>query len=157
MARPNDFHAGAAIALVAAGLMNAGCGEGPATAVTPGPAPAAAPAPAPAPAAAPATLAGFLDDFSPSSKIIRGWAWDSSRPDEPVEVELFDGNNRLGTVKADILRQDLVKEKRGNGRHAFEFPVPDRLLDGKEHQIRAIFAGTGQALNHSPRTWRRTK
>jgi hypothetical protein len=102
---------------------------------------------------------GFLDAATSSDKIIRGWAWDPKRPDVPIDVELLEGNRHLATVKADLLRQDLLKGRIGNGCHAFEFPVPVSLMDEKEHRIQATIASNGQALSKSPRSmrWSRPK
>lgn len=125
--------------MIAATLLMGGCGEGRDAGRTP-------------PAPASASYEGFLDDSAPATKVIHGWVWDAKRPDEAIEVELFDGETRLGTVKADILRQDLIRGGKGNGRHGFSLPVPAGLMDGNDHRIRATIASNGQALTNSPRT-----
>ena len=61
---------------------------------------------------------------------IAGWAWDSTRPDTPVNVDIYDGETLIATVVADSLRNDLLKANKGNGKHAFSYRVPDRLKDG---------------------------
>ena len=38
-------------------------------------------------------------------------------PDLPIEIDLFDGNHSLGTVKAELLRQDLLRAGKGKDRH----------------------------------------
>jgi hypothetical protein len=128
--------------MTAATLLLGGCGGHPDTGVVP---------------PASAAYEGFLDDPSPSSKVIHGWVWDANRPDEPVDVDLFDGETHLGKVKADLLRRDLQKAGKGNGRHGYEFPVPDRLMDGRDHRIQATIASSSQALTNSPRMLRWTK
>src|SRR4051812_14098941 len=55
---------------------------------------------------------------------ISGWAYDKSRPDESVAVDILDGGKLLKTVKADIFRPDLRDAKMGNGKHEFKFPTP---------------------------------
>jgi hypothetical protein len=77
---------------------------------------------------------------------IVGWAWDSTRPNTPVRVELFDGDKLLATVPADMARRDLAQNGIGNGKHGFVYPVPRELRDGKPHSIRGKIAGTSVGL-----------
>src|SRR5580698_8299123 len=51
---------------------------------------------------------------------IVGWAWDAAKPYEPVDVEMFVGNLRVGHGSADRFDMDLATAKRGNGMHRFE-------------------------------------
>jgi len=82
---------------------------------------------------------------------ITGWAWDPMQPDKPLDVNLFDNDNLLITVPADQFRQDLFDQKKGNGKHRFMYPMPPKLMDGKEHVIRAKIAGTNIELRDSPK------
>jgi hypothetical protein len=116
-------------------------------------APAAA-APAPAqPGAPPAASAqaggyeGFIDEVT--CQLVRGWAWDSSRPNEPLTIELYDGDRLLKTVVADQLRPDLVDGGKGNGRHVFREATPLELKDGKMHTVRAVVKGANYELKPS--------
>jgi len=104
---------------------------------------AAAPGPA-----TPATYEGFHEDTS--CLVVRGWAWDRRRPDQPVEVALSDGDAPVATVRADRFRQDLLDAGKGNGPHAFECTGPRALRDGRPHRLHARIAGTGAALRHTP-------
>jgi alginate O-acetyltransferase complex protein AlgI len=74
---------------------------------------------------------------------ISGWAWDSSRPNAVVQVEIYDGNERIATVAADRYRADLARAGKGNGYHAFEYATPARLKDGRLHTLRVRVAETG--------------
>ena len=85
-----------------------------------------------------------------TSDVIAGWAWDGSKPDVPVKVDIFDGEKKLTTVVADEFRQDLLGAKIGNGKHSFNYATPESLKDGKSHTIRAKIAGTDQELTNSP-------
>lgn len=100
--------------------------------------------------AVPTTFEGFHDDSD--CQAIRGWAWDTRQPNEPVQIEFYEGNVLVGKVLANRFRKDLRDAGKGNGEHAFEFPVPKRLKDNKEHQIRARIAGTQIQLTYTPRT-----
>lgn len=102
-----------------------------------------------APGAAPAAIGyeGFQDDVNCYNLI--GWAWDAGRPNDPVKVEIYDGNTLLATVTADLFRQDLVDARKGNGNHSFNYTLPAQLRDGKPHTIRAKIAGTDVDLAHT--------
>ena len=56
-----------------------------------------------------------------NEEVIAGWAWDTAKPDAPIKVDLFDGDKKLDTVLADQFREDLVPEKKGNGKHEFNY------------------------------------
>jgi hypothetical protein len=88
---------------------------------------------------------GFLEKMS--CDMLRGWAWDTSQPDRPLKIELYDGDRLLKTVVADQYRQDLADAHKGNGRHLFiESPAPAELRDGKAHIVRAVVKDAGYAL-----------
>jgi hypothetical protein len=97
----------------------------------------------------PAVFEGFLEHVSATEVI--GWAVDRSRPGEPVEVEILDGDKPLATVKADLYREDLKRAGLSDGRHQFRFAVPASLRDGQSHPIHVRFAGTKAELNKSPK------
>lgn len=82
---------------------------------------------------------------------IKGWAWDRGRPDAPVNVDIFDGGNRIATVAADGFRQDLLSAGIGNGYHAFSFDLPSNLRDGRQHLISVRFSATGGDLWNTPK------
>lgn len=65
---------------------------------------------------------GFLDAYDGWSA--RGWAFDSERPNEPVEVEFMIGDEYAGSLMANEFRFDLQENAVGNGRHAFTFSFP---------------------------------
>lgn len=81
---------------------------------------------------------------------VAGWAWDKSRPDEVVNVAVYDGDNLLAVIPAYRFRQDLLDDHIGNGDHGFIYFFPRALQDGREHQIHVRVAGAGFELHHSP-------
>jgi hypothetical protein len=99
--------------------------------------------------AAPASYAGSLDVTD--STHITGWAWDRNRPDAPIQVDIYDGDNLITTVPADQFRQDLLDNKIGNGKHRFLYNPPARLKDGQEHIIHAKFSGFDTEVRNSPK------
>jgi hypothetical protein len=85
-----------------------------------------------------------------NSDEIAGWAWDSRQPDAPVQVEIYEGGTLLTRIAADQFRKDLREAGAGNGKHAFSFPTPTHLKDGKPHLIRVKIAGVEGELDGSP-------
>jgi hypothetical protein len=96
------------------------------------------------PAANSLTLDGSLDVVN--NECIHGWAWDSTRPDDPISVGIYDGNTLLASVVANEFREDLGPHGIGNGLHAFTYETPKRLKDGKQHNIRILASGTTKEI-----------
>ncbi|MEK6324107.1 MAG: glycosyltransferase [Acidobacteriota bacterium] len=82
--------------------------------------------------------------------MIGGWVWDMNQPNIPLKVAIYDGDNLLAIVPADRFRKDLVDACKGRGFHAFNYPVPAHLKDGKPHLIRVKIAGTNFDLIYTP-------
>jgi len=95
------------------------------------------------------TQSGVLD-FEPGAEIVGGWAWDRSQPDSPVDVEVYDGDEKVATVRADEFRQDLVDAGIGNGRHGFSYEPPPSMRDSAAHSLSVKIAGSGIHLANSP-------
>lgn len=85
-------------------------------------------------------------------QVLVGWAWDSTRPDTPVEVEIHEGPKLLARVTADRLRPGLRDHGKGDGRHGFSVPTPAALKDGKPHVVHIKVAASDFELVQSPRT-----
>lgn len=92
---------------------------------------------------------GFLDVANCDT--IAGWAWNKVQPNSPVQVDIFDGETKLGTVTADTARPDLAKGNIGNGQHGFGYAVTAALRDGNAHTIHARVSGTTRELGTSPK------
>src|SRR5262249_8523881 len=82
---------------------------------------------------------------------IAGWAWDSTQPDSPINVDIYNGSTLLTPFPADAFRPDLLAAGKGNGYHAFWWPVPPSLKDGQPHSIRVKYGGTRTPLANRPR------
>ena len=93
---------------------------------------------------------GYLDIASCEG--IHGWVWNQNQSDAPVKVEIYDSNNLLITMDANVLRDNLVSAGKGDGKHAFTYVLPPFLKDGKLHSIRTRVAGTDFELGNSPKT-----
>jgi hypothetical protein len=87
---------------------------------------------------------------------IFGWAWDRSRPEIRVNVEIYDGSNLLAVVPANQFRQDLVNAGIGDGYYGFYYSTPASLKNGQSHSIRIkiqdIDSGQRVDLYNSPKT-----
>jgi len=66
-------------------------------------------------------------DFADHS-CVTGWARNVTRPSRPVAVDILIDGTLLATVKADQVRLDFLDTGKGDGRHAFTFPLD--LRDG---------------------------
>jgi hypothetical protein len=127
---------------------------------TPPPATAAAPAATSPPLSAPplsqgamtVTPTGTFDGYHERNTctVIGGWAYDSSRPDIALSVDIFDGSTLLATLVAGTFRADLRDAGKGNGNHSFTFTPPAQVKDGKAHQISIRITGTNIGLNGTP-------
>lgn len=95
---------------------------------------------------APPAYEGYLDVVNCDAII--AWGWDSNRPNDPVKLDIYDGNLLLATVVAEHFRQDLLNAGKGNGKHYVIWNVPVQLKDGKPHVITVKYGGT--ALEVAP-------
>jgi hypothetical protein len=75
-----------------------------------------------------------------------GWAWDSSQPNTPTTVYIFEGSSLLGSVVADKYRSDLPGAGIGNGYHAFDWAMPASMHDGVQHTITIRFSPDPNSL-----------
>jgi hypothetical protein len=100
--------------------------------------------------ASPAKMVGSLDPVECQG--LHGWAWDPKRPNDPVKVDIYDGDHLVTTLVADKFRKDLAEVGIGDGKHSFEMVLPKELIDGKSHSIRAKFSGKEVDLPLSPQT-----
>jgi hypothetical protein len=96
------------------------------------------------------SIQGTLEQVADGT--IAGWAWVSNRPDEPIEVDIYDDNTLLATVRADQYREHLIPLGKGNGKHGFSYPVPGKLKDGNEHTIHVRASWTNIELVDSPKS-----
>jgi hypothetical protein len=81
-----------------------------------------------------------------------GWAWDKTQPNAAIKVEIYDGTTLLVTVTAEGFRADLQSAGKGDGKHAFNYALPQTLRDGQSHIISVRYAGTSSDLPGSPKT-----
>jgi hypothetical protein len=88
--------------------------------------------------------------------VIKGWAWDSSQPNAPIKIDIYDPTaapaKRLQTITAQVLRQDLVTAGIGNGKHGFAFKTTASIRTGEPHSFSVRYHGTATELNQSPQT-----
>jgi sulfatase maturation enzyme AslB (radical SAM superfamily) len=94
-------------------------------------------------------IEGTLDEAI--SGTLYGWAWDDSRPNDPVVVDLYDDDTQtlLHSVTAGLPRADLLQAGKGNGRHGFSLHLP--VLSAKrELVVSARVTGADFVLAGSP-------
>ncbi|GAB3319783.1 hypothetical protein GCM10027299_12710 [Larkinella ripae] len=100
-----------------------------------------------------APVSGSFDGFVYGADCgsFRGWAWNRNKPNAVVSVEILDGSTVLTTLPAGDFRQDLLDNGKGNGHHAFHYPLPASLKDGAPHSLSARVKDSGFTLKNSPK------
>ena len=68
--------------------------------------------------------------------LIKGWVAEIGN-NEPVPAKIKIENKSYPII-ADIYREDLKLKHINQGKHGFEFSIPDDFIDGKEHKIQLI-------------------
>lgn len=92
---------------------------------------------------------GFVDEADCSG--VSGWAWSEIRPDECIEVDIYDDEILIDTIAANQFRQDVANHTGTHGKHGYSYILLAKLKDGKSHVIRVKFGGTNVELHYSPR------
>jgi hypothetical protein len=101
----------------------------------------------------PAATTQFEGSFDKLEVVsLGGWAWDKTQPNAAIKVEIYDGTTLLSTIIAGEYREDLKSAGKGNGKHAFNYALPQALRDDLTHIISVKFAGTAIELPGSPKT-----
>ncbi|MDZ7814365.1 MAG: glycosyltransferase [Ideonella sp.] len=98
----------------------------------------------------PPPMPGAVDIATPDA--LAGWAWDPSNPDEPIDVEVLDGDTRLAVVRCDLQRPDLVKFGSGGCRYGFRIALGRTLLPLARHTLTVRRMTDGVELAKSPVT-----
>jgi hypothetical protein len=80
------------------------------------------------------------------------WVWDAYEPNEPLNVDVYDGTILIATVLAGNFRQDLLNAGAGNGDHGFIIPTPAALKTGTAHTVTLKMGGTSTVVVGSPLT-----
>lgn len=75
---------------------------------------------------------------------ISGWALDTTRPNEPISVDIYDGSTKRGTVTANqcmVFRCDI-----------FSYSPSSAFKDGTYHTVRVRYANTNIDLSDTPQS-----
>ena len=79
-----------------------------------------------------------------------GWAWERSRPDVPIMIDIWHRGEVIGTATANWFRTDLLNSGIGNGQHGFVFQLP-AIAAGTGQEITVTFSGTTTPIGGSPK------
>lgn len=91
-------------------------------------------------------LRGFIDNLT-SSGLVEGWAYDESKPLEPLLVAIVGSkDNRIATGLANLFRQDLANAKCGYGWCYFRLFVDHDLTSILQDQMRLISVESGAVI-----------
>jgi len=83
---------------------------------------------------------------------ITGWVMDQNHPNSRVQLDIYEGGTRIGSVNADQPRPDLSSAGLGDGKYGFRYRLPAALRDAKGHSISVKIAATQTDLKNTPRT-----
>lgn len=86
-----------------------------------------------------------------------GWAWDTRDPERRLEVAIEAEGEVVAEGVADLPREELVKERIGDGSHGFEIPLPDALAELPYARIVALGGPERQLLTKSASFWQNAK
>lgn len=95
-------------------------------------------------------LAGYVDAIV--SGRVYGWAWDANDPARTVTVDIRHADEFVGSAEASLYREDLKNLGVGDGRHAFEFELPDHLRDLSPAGISIAFKEGSELARNSQLT-----
>jgi major membrane immunogen (membrane-anchored lipoprotein) len=98
---------------------------------------------------------GYLDLVSCLN--VAGWVWDAGQPNTPLTVEFLVGSTLesarlVGTTVANLFRQDLRDNSKGNGSHGYRWDTADELKNNQTYSIWGRVQGTTYLLKGSPKT-----
>ena len=82
---------------------------------------------------------------------IDGWLWNPAKPNQVIELRIYEDHHLIAEIPANQLRYDLIEHGVGNGEHGFSYTLPLRLADGRPHEIRVVDE-QGRSLAGSPLT-----
>jgi hypothetical protein len=92
--------------------------------------------------------AGVLERVA--GDVVEGWVWDPALPDQALEVDVLarvEGLvQKIGTVRADAFRADLVNRGLGNGAHGFRFTLPEAWRDRDDLAVSVTVSKAGFRL-----------
>lgn len=75
---------------------------------------------------------------------ITGWAWDTARPNTPIDVDIYVDNVFAARTSADTYNAQL--NTGDDKRHQFSVPTPPAARDGQSHSVTIRPAGSTQTL-----------
>ena len=82
---------------------------------------------------------------------VSGWARHKKDSEKVVFVDVFVGNNLVGTLVANKYRQDLAEAFDSHGYHAFAQKIPPSLHSNGLVEVSVKITETGQQLKNSPK------
>jgi glycosyltransferase involved in cell wall biosynthesis/SAM-dependent methyltransferase len=91
---------------------------------------------------------GYLDGVRDHT--IFGWARRTNGAEQTVDVDIWAGSERIGTIRADVWRKDLEDAGIGDGRFGFRFRTPRALVGSTCRAVWATISGTDVSLKGCP-------
>lgn len=87
------------------------------------------------------TIQGHIDIFDKDNNLLHGWMYDSGKPNEALEFQVYAGQQILGTGIAKLYRKDLEDKGLGNGKYGFITKLTMPLLsNGRPKELSLILS-----------------
>ncbi|MDW8135756.1 MAG: hypothetical protein RMI74_03035 [Thermodesulfobacterium sp.] len=67
---------------------------------------------------------------------VLGWVYNMNNLQERLKVSLYVNDKPVSKGLAILYREDLYKNKIGDGKYGFSLRIPDQYFDGKEHTVK---------------------
>jgi len=100
------------------------------------------------PDAARLSRAGFEGYCDLVDATVRGWVWQPSNPDQPIDVAVYVDDKFMARATAEDLREDLRAAQIGNAAYGFSVALPAQLRNGTPHRVDVVVADAGVLLNN---------
>ncbi|CAO3437871.1 glycosyltransferase [Azospirillum palustre] len=81
----------------------------------------------------PFVLEGYVEGLSGQN--FRGWIWCVGRPDIKPSIYINIDGISLHRSVADIFREDLLGDRKSDGRAGYQFSLPAEIFDGRNHKL----------------------
>lgn len=80
---------------------------------------------------------------------VRGWVCNFNNISEKINVDIFIDDVKIGSTTCNLKRENPEKNI-SYGSHAFEFLIPKKYIDNKEHKIKIICSDYTQKIHGRP-------
>lgn len=81
-------------------------------------------------------IEGYL--YTHNKRAVSGWVYEAGDPDRPIELEIVANGSVVDVIRADIYQDHLERAGKGNGKHGFEYVLPNSRIARGRLQARPV-------------------